>query len=143
LNIENLKGDGLTRFIYQRTGIVRKPATKATGIVTIIGSQGSGVKEGDLVASGDIIFVIQENQTIGESGLINVLVECEVYGSIGNVSANSINNFPKSIPGLVDVYNLQAFLNGYDSETDIELRQRYYDKLQRPAKAGNKYHYEE
>src|SRR5690606_15582268 len=32
---------------------------------------------------------------------------------------------------------------GYDAETDNELRARYYDKLQRPGKAGNKYHYEE
>ena len=58
-------------------------------------------------------------------------------------SAGTINSFPVSIPGLVDVYNPEPFTNGYNAESDDELRERYYEKLQRPAKAGNKYHYEQ
>jgi len=143
LDIENLTGDELTRFVYQHTGISRKPATKATTTVVISGQEGDKVKKGDLVSADAVNFVDTENKTIGESGQTSVLVECEQFGSIGNVPAGSINKFPVAISGLVNVYNPEAVTNGYDAETDDELRKRYYEKLQRPAKAGNKYHYEQ
>lgn len=143
LDVEKIEGEELERFIYQRTGIKRKPATKATTTVIISGQAGAKVKKGDLVSTGDINFIIQEDKIIGESGKIEVLVECEQAGTIGNVPANSINKFPVSIAGIIDVYNPESVTNGYDAETDDELRSRYYEKLQRPAKAGNKYHYEQ
>ena len=143
LDIENLTDDELTRFVYTRTGINRKRATKANGVVIISGSVGSSIHVGDLVSDGYINFISLEEKTIGESGQMTVLVECEEYGSVGNATANSITVFPVTIQGLVDVYNQNAFTNGYDAESDDALRQRYYDKLQRPGKAGNKYHYRE
>lgn len=141
LDIENLRGEELERFIYPRTGITKKYATKAITTVIISGQEGSKIKKGDLVATDSINFVSLEERTIGESGQTTVIVQCEEFGSIGNVPANSINRFPVTIPGLIDVYNPETVTNGYDEETDDELRQRYYDKLQRPGKAGNKYHY--
>lgn len=143
MDVENLFDDELTRFVYQRTGRERKPATKATTTVIISGSAGATIHEGDLVSTDTVNFVSLEEKTIGDSGRISVLVECEEYGAIGNVPAGSINRFPVSIQGLIDVYNPEPITNGYEEETDEELRQRYYDKLQRPGKAGNKYHYEE
>lgn len=142
-DVEKLSGDELERCIHQRTGIKRKPATKATTTVIISGSVGAVVNEGDLVASDTVNFVVNETKTIGESGQVSVTVECEEFGSIGNVPVGAINHFPVSIMGLVDVYNPEKVTNGYNAETDDELKQRYYDKLQRPAKAGNKYHYEQ
>lgn len=143
LDVENLSGDELARFVYQRTGIKRKLATKSTDTVIISGSAGAKIIRGDLVGTDTLNFSFLEEKTIGESGLINVLVECQQFGTIGNVPANSINKFPVSISGLVNVYNPKPFSNGYEAETDSELRQRYYDKLQKPGKAGNAYHYEE
>lgn len=141
LDIENLKEEELTRFVYQKTGIERKLATKSSKNVIISGSVGASIKKADLVSTDTINFVSLEDKTIDESGLMYVLVECEQPGSIGNVPANSIINFPVSISGLVNVYNPESFTNGYEEESDNELRQRYYDKLQRPGKSGNKYHY--
>lgn len=143
LDIDNLHEDELTRFVYQRTGIKRKEATKATTTVIISGSVGAEIKVGDIVATDTINFFALKNSEIGGAGIANVLVEAEDYGSIGNVPANSINRFPASISGLIDVYNPEPVTNGYEAETDDELRQRYFDKLQRPGKAGNIYHYEE
>lgn len=143
LDIDNLHEDELTRFVYQRTGIRRKEATKATTTVIISGSVGAEIKVGDIVATDTINFFALENSEIGGAGIANVLVEAEDYGAIGNVPANSINRFPASISGLIDVYNPNPVTNGYEEETDDELRERYFDKLQRPGKAGNKYHYEE
>ena len=143
LDIENLRGEELERFIYPRTGITRKYATKALTTVIVSGQEGSKIKKGDLVGTGTINFVSLEERIIGSSGQVSVFLSCEEYGSIGNVPANSITEFPNQISGLTDVYNPEPVINGYDAETDDELRQRYYDKLQRPGKAGNKYHYEE
>lgn len=143
LDIENLRGEELERFIYPRTGLTRKYATKALTTVIVSGQEGSKIKKGDLVGTGTINFVSLEERIIGSSGQVSVFVSCEEYGSIGNVPANSITEFPNQLSGLTDVYNPEPVINGYDAETDDELRQRYYDKLQRPGKAGNKYHYEE
>lgn len=143
LDVEKLTGDELTRFVYQRTGISRKPATQATTTVIVSGTAGTLVKVGELVGTDTILYTVLEEAVLNESGFAHVRVQCNEFGQIGNVPANTIINFPSSINGLVNVYNPDAVVDGYDEETDHDLRQRYYDKLQRPGKAGNKYQYRE
>lgn len=143
LDIENLEGGELERFVYQRTGINRKYATRAFTSVVISGQEGASIEKGDLVSSGTVDFASLENATIDSTGKMSVFVACEVLGSIGNVPANSITIFPVAISGLANVYNPYPVTNGYDEENDEELTNRYFDKLQRPGKSGNKYHYEE
>lgn len=143
MDIDNLEGDNLSRFVYQRTGINRKLATKSVTAVVISGAESSVVTKGDLVGTDTLNFVVLEDAVIPISGSVTVQVQSEQFGIIGNVPANSINRFPASISGLVDVYNPSAVTNGFEKETDDDLRQRYFDKLQRPGKAGNKYHYEQ
>lgn len=141
LDIENLQGEELERFIYQRTGIKRKPATKSFAMVTIIGFEGANVKKGDLVGSDTLKFVSLENKIIDSSGVMNVLIECTEYGAIGNLPVGAIKHFPVSLPGLTSVTNKEAITNGYDAERDDELLQRYYERIRTPATSGNKYHY--
>lgn len=143
LDIENLTGDELTRTVYQRTGQSRKLATQATTTVIVSGAAGTIVRTGEMVGTDTILFTVIEEVTLNESGLAHVRIQCNEFGQIGNVPANTIKNFPVSIPGLINVYNPEPVVDGYDAETDNDLRQRYYDKLQRPGKAGNKYHYRE
>ncbi len=143
LDIENLTGDELTRTVYQRTGQSRKLATQATTTVIVSGAAGTIVRTGEMVGTDTILFTVIEEVTLNESGLAHVRIQCNEFGQIGNVPANTIKNFPVSIPGLINVYNPEPVVDGYDEETDKDLRQRYYDKLQRPGKAGNKYHYRE
>lgn len=143
LNIENLTENELDQFVYSRTGLKRKLASRASTKVIISGQDGTKIKKGDLVSSDSVNFYSIEEKTIGESGFIEIIVECEELGTIGNVQKNAINSFPVLLPGVIDVYNPENVCNGYDSETDNELRNRYYEKLQKPAKAGNKYHYEQ
>lgn len=142
LDVENLKGNELERFAYQRTGTVtRKPATKATTIVTIQGQEGAKINKDDLVGADTVNFVSTENKIIGATGQITVTVECEVAGMMGNVPVGAIKYFPVSIPGLTSVTNLEAVTNGYDAESDESLLERYYDRIRTPATSGNKYHY--
>lgn len=143
LDVENLTGDELTRFVYQRTGRIRKPATQATTTVIVSGTAGTLVKIGELVGTETILYTVIEEAILNESGFAHVRIQCNEFGQVGNVPANTIVNFPASINGLVNVYNPEPVTNGYDEETDKDLRQRYYDKFQRPGKAGNKYHYRE
>lgn len=143
LDVEKLTGDELTRTVYQRTGIIRKPATQATTTVIVSGTAGTLVKVGELVGTETILYTVIEEAILNESGFAHVRIQCNEFGQVGNVPANTIVNFPASINGLVNVYNPEPVVDGYDEETDNDLRQRYYDKLQRPGKAGNKYHYRE
>lgn len=141
LSTENLMGEELEQRVYERTGIKRKLATRASGLVTITGKKDSSINEGDLVASDTINFIVKETKTIDSSGQVEVKIECEEYGTVGNVPMNTIQYFPITIQGITGVTNNEDFSNGYDSESDEELLKRYYEHVRTPATSGNKYHY--
>lgn len=144
LDIMNLKDDELSRFVYARTGITRKSATHANSILKIVGNAGTKINQGDLASTpSGVLYEFIESTTIDSTGIINVKVICQLPGAIGNTPANTITILPITIDGIVSITNTNAVTNGYDAETDEELRERYFDKLQRPGKAGNKYHFEE
>lgn len=123
-------------------GLHRKIGTKARGQVKIIGTEGADVKKGDLVAAGNITFMIDQTATISTSGEVVVSAICNRIGAEGNVLSGSINRFPVTIPGLISVTNEQPFFGGYDTETDDELRDRCTDYLYRPVTSGNVAYYE-
>lgn len=127
--------------VVNEQGVYRKPSTKATGIVTITGVAGAVITKGEMVASDSVNFVFTQDTVIPESKTIDIPVECEVAGTIGNVPVAAIKYFPKTIEGLQTVTNKEALTNGYDTETDEALRERYYLKVRTPTTSGNKYHY--
>jgi len=57
------------------------------------------------------------------------------------VGAGLITNIPLSVSGIRSVTNAEETHDGYDEETDEELRQRYGIYIRTPATSGNKYHY--
>lgn len=141
LNVDNLHGEELDKYIYQRTGLVRHPATYATTTVLIKGQEGASISKGDLVASDTVNFVSLEDKIIDSTGEMLVEVQCEEPGVIGNVPIGAIRYFPTTIPGLVSVINLEAVTNGYEAESDDDYRKRYYERIRTPATSGNKHHY--
>lgn len=122
-------------------GITRKPSTASTVVVTITGIPGSAVSVGDKVASDVLVFTSIENKTIGESETIDVMVQCDMPGTVGNIPIGAINRFPVTLPGLVSVTNSAPAEGGFDEESDEELRRRYFEKVSLPATSGSKYHY--
>lgn len=138
--VETAAGTDLDRKVSEQ-GLTRKPATFATATVKITGAEGAEVNEGILVSSDTINFRVTESVVIDSSLEVNVSVECIQSGIAGNVPAGAIKYFPVTIAGLTSVTNLEAVNNGYNAESDEELRQRYYDKVRTPATSGNKYHY--
>ena len=121
-------------------GLVRKPATKAEGAVYITGTPGTIIPDGSKVASDNLIFSVFGAYELVDASTY-VYVFCDTAGSVGNVPIGSIKKFPVTLTGLTGVTNLEAITGGYDTETDEELRQRYFDKVSAPVSSGNKYHY--
>ena len=141
MDLENLEGDELERHIYQRSGLERRPATKARATAVIFGEQGVDITKGDLVGTQTKLFRVMETKVIGPSGFMEVEVEAEEPGEAGNVPAETITRFPVAIPGLTSVTNPAPASGGYEAETDRELLERYYDKIKTPAISGNSHHY--
>lgn len=141
MNIENLTGDELKRFVYQRTGLIRRAATFASTLVTITGAPLSKLSVGDLVAADGIFYVVTESMALDAKGFASVPIRCQSAGIIGNVPANTIVSFPVTLSGITSVTNPTALTNGYEEESDASLIERYYEKLQKPGKAGNAFHY--
>lgn len=135
------EGKDLDTLIVQRIGKKRKESTYASGAVKITGTVGSTITTGMLVASNTNNYKITENTIIPSSGEIKVSCICENPGVTGNTDIGTIIYFPKTIEGLKTVTNEATFTNGYDTETDEEYKQRYFDYVGSPATSGNKYHY--
>lgn len=139
--VATAEGKDLDTLIVQRIGKSRKESTYASGTVKITGTVGATITAGMLVASNTNNYKITENTSIPSSGEITVSCICENPGVTGNTDIGTIIYFPKTIEGLKTVTNEASFTNGYNTETDEEYRQRYFDYVGSPATSGNKYHY--
>lgn len=138
LDVENLSGNFLERFIYQRTGIKRKEATYAEGILTV---NGNGV-----VGGGDLFETegLSRYKAVETVKIINegaVKIKAVSAGTEGNVPSGAVTRIPVTIPGITGCYNENEISGGYDAENDEDLLGRYYERIQMPATSGNVYHY--
>lgn len=139
LNVDNMSGDTLATYVYQRKGLIRKAGGYSTTTLDIQGN--ASINEGDLFSTnGNIQFSATETVTISGSG--QVKVQCTQIGSVGNVPANTIVEMPITIPGITSVTNQQPLTDGFDAESDNNLRQRYYDAIQEQATSNNIENYE-
>lgn len=123
-------------------GIDRKKATYATGTVTFHGDAASIIPAGSLVeVKGGQQFRTAADAVINANGTATAKITAVTAGEVGNVAAGAIHNIPMSIPGISSVTNAAATADGFDEETDDELRNRYYVAIRTPATSGNKFHY--
>ena len=130
-------GEYLDRRAWEH-GVIRKEAVKAIGVVTV---QGNGlVPIGSTFAtSSGITFNTTKEITVNQSA--DIPIEAVNAGIKGNVDAETITVIPMSIPGINSVINQKATYDGFDEETDDELRARLEFKVQQPATSGNVNHY--
>lgn len=139
LDVDNLTGELLTKFVSQRRGIVRTAATRSKGQVTVTGS-GTIVK-GDLFETiNGIQYAATETKVISGTGIVDIA--CVTVGDIGNVPTNQIIQMPVTLSGITSVTNVLATYDGYNIESDNALRGRYYAAVGTPATSGNVYHYQ-
>ena len=140
-NVDNMTGEDLRRWVFQRRGIEWKQATKATTTLTTTGT-GFSLTAGQIVGESDtgLMFAVTED-FVSDTGNAEIPVECTTAGTIGNIPAGSITKIPVTIDGLSTIINNQNATGGYDDESDDSLRERYYEDLQLPIVSGNKNHY--
>lgn len=138
LNPENLTGSDLDTYIYYRSNISRTQAVFAGGVVTVYGN--GTINIGDVFATdGGIRFISGEKVAV--NGEADVLVSCEVAGTIGNVPAESVKVMPVTIAGISSCVNKSPTTGGYDEETDEHLLERFVLNLQKPPTSGNIWQY--
>lgn len=138
LDPSTLTGTDLDNYIKSRSGLVRNPATCASGVLQVTGT--GTITAGDLFESGGgIQFAATEAVEIQGSG--HVAVRCTQAGAAGNLPAGSVTLMPVQIAGIVNVSNSDTMTGGYDAETDAAYFERYLLRLQTPPTSGNQYHY--
>lgn len=140
LDSENLSGDDLDRYIYPRSGLLRKASTFAHGTLTVTGS--GTVEIGTLFESvGGVQFAAAETVVIDGEG--SVPVTCTVDGTAGNLPAHSVTQMPVTVQGIASCENPEPLTGGYAEEGDTEYYARYLLRLRTPATSGNVYHYQQ
>ena len=138
LDPENLTGGELDRYIYPRSGIARKAATFASGVLTVKGT--GTVEQGTLFESGGGIQ-FYATETVAIEGEGTVPVTCTVDGTAGNLPAHSVTQMPVTVQGIASCDNPEPIGGGYAEESDSEYYARYLVVLRTPATSGNVYHY--
>ena len=107
-------------------GITRNPATKAQYTIKITGTAGKIVPFGFLVSTeSSINYATLEDAVIGEDGTVEVTVECEEIGEIGNVSPTEINGIVNPSADVESVIGVSRFIGGEEAESDYDLRKRF------------------
>ena len=139
VNVDNMTGDTLATYVYQRKGLSRKAGGYATTVLTVTGN--ATISIGDLFSTdSNVQYEATESKTISGTGQVNV--KCTQVGDTGNVPAGSITEMPITIPGITNVTNETTAVGGINEEKDDKLRQRYYDALQEQATSNNIENYE-
>ena len=124
-------------------GIYRKLGTSATGSIKVTGVNGTHIPKGsEVLSQGELVFYTLHDAWIEEEEAI-IEVEASNVGTDFNIIPNSIDKFAKKIEGVSSVTNEEEFKGGTDTETDEELRERFFEIIRRPATSGNIYHYEQ
>ena len=121
--------DGVGKYIT----IARKPAQKARGIVTIEGKEGTRIPKGFRVSDENVekVFETIESKTIGETGITDIPIISIYPGLDMNVGPYFITKAVNPIPGIDNIYNKESTIDGTNTETDREFRERYYRSISR------------
>ena len=140
-HIDTAEGKDLDELVKKYANIERKRATSSSGEVEIKADLNATFRKGDLVSIGSINYAADKDYSSDSNGIITANVVCTITGAAGNTKENTIIYFPKTLSGLKAVTNTKPFTNGYDEETDEELRQRYYERVGDPETSGNSAQY--
>lgn len=139
LDIFNMTGEDLERFVYQHRGLSRKDGNKALAEIQILSGSGT-INEGDLFATkSGIVFRSLETKAVEDNDYVQL--EAVEDGTESNVAANTITQVPSTISGINSFTNPDPATGGTSKETDSDLLQRYLDNLMYPDNGCNQQAY--
>lgn len=132
--LDSAVGEDLDRFVFDRYGLVRKPAAASIGSVefstTVPSPTTFTTPVGVVVQTSEAVQLITTESGIFEVGSIGpvvLAVRSSLAGSDQDVKAGSINSIVSAITGGADdlaVNNTFATVGGAEVETDDSLRER-------------------
>lgn len=130
--------DSIVDLHAEVNGMTRKEASYATGVLTISGENGTEIPAGTAFSTASINdipsvgFVSTADAVIGAEGTVDVPIQAEEAGIIGNVSANTIILQDSPITGVTGVTNAAATSGGVEGEDTDSLIERIseYEKTQ-------------
>ncbi len=130
-------------------GITRKAAIKATGQVRFTGAAGTVIPAGttvstsaDLVTNtGAVEFITGQEAAVPAEGYVSVDIEAVEAGKTGNVAAGAVVLLATPVNGVSAVTNESPITGGADTESDDDLRARFFARVRTPGTSGNKSDY--
>ncbi|MBP3930947.1 MAG: baseplate J/gp47 family protein [Peptostreptococcaceae bacterium] len=122
-------------------GINRKIGTNAAGEVIFEGEDNTSISNGTVIYHNDLYYVVLNDAYI-KNGKAELIVEAYEMGKRYNVIKNTEFTLREDIEGVAKVYAKDDFKGGSDTETDEELRDRYFDTIKKSFTSGNVAHYE-
>ena len=106
------------------TGCRRSLGTPSTARLKITGVPNTLIRaESKVKTSGGIVFLTDEDVSIGFDGTIEVNAHCEKNGAI-SVSSNSLNIIVESVGGWQSVTNPEPATRGTDRDSDAIFRKK-------------------
>jgi uncharacterized phage protein gp47/JayE len=122
--------------------ISRKAATKATGTVTITGSNGTVIDSGTVLRRGDGLEYVTTASGIISGGTVAIAIEASTAAEAGNAAINTVLSFSSPVSGANATGTTSALTGGTDTESDDSLRARLLARIQEPPHGGAKFDYE-
>ena len=136
---------GYSSFIDKRAdelGLVRKEGTYAKFEVKLTGKPDYTTSNNIVVGTKDNRLYYSEGKiTFDSAGEATVEVTAENPGSLYNVKAGEVTEFPIKYANIISVVNEKDYDEAYDEESDEFLANRYYLALQNNKNSGNTEHY--
>lgn len=126
-------------------GMARRPATAASGELTITGIPNTVIPAGSMFSTAavndqtSVDYRSLESVTIPETGTVTVDVECTQTGIIGNTIENTVVLVSSRLSGITAVTNEAPLTGGTEEEDDASLIQRIveYNKSQGESYVGS------
>jgi len=119
-------------------GVIRVPASFASGPVTVTGTSGVVVPSGTQMQRSDgAAFVTTADATLA-AGTVALPVAAVVAGAAGNAVAGTQMTFVQPVAGVASAGNVAAggLVGGADRETDDALRGRVMARIQQAPMGG-------
>ena len=123
-------------------GIARKAAARASGPVTVTGTNGTDIPAGTELSRGGLVYRVTVGATIA-AGTASVTVEAVLPGSAGNAPEAAPLRFVAALGGANGeaLAGTGGLAGGADAETDADLRARLLERLRKPPAGGAAHDY--
>ncbi|NOG69822.1 baseplate J/gp47 family protein [Roseicella sp. DB1501] len=123
-------------------GVIRIPATQASGTATFTGTPGYALPAGTILVRGDSVqYTTAADLTLtGTSG--SVAITASVAGAAGNAAVGSVLTLQSAVAGIVSAGSVStAVVGGADAESDTAFRTRMLLAYSAPAQGGSQSDY--